>query len=102
MRAPVILVRGCSPQIPDGVLFKDGTCWVVDASVVADNADQEGSWVPLFGALIFNWCGAMSPRSANMCKLMGLNQSDTNIVSVSVVEWGWRIYRHFHRGTASG
>ena len=109
MRALVIPVRGGSPQIPDGVLFKDGTCWVVDESVVADNADlddahdskcakyntpavrdwcqshlpsQEGSWVPLFGALIFNWRGAMSPRSANMCKRMGLSESDTKILSV--------------------
>ena len=91
--SPVIPVRGGSPQIPDGVLFKDGTGWVVDASVVADNADLDyaheskcakyntpavrdwcqshwpsgGPWDPLFGALIFNWRGAMSPRSANMC-----------------------------------
>ena len=113
VRAPVIPVRGGSPQIPDGVLFKDGTCWVVDASVVADNAalddahdskcakyntpavrdwcqshwpSKEGSWVPLFGVLIFTWRGAMSPRSANMCKQMGMNQSDTKILSVSVVE----------------
>ena len=113
VRSPVIPVRGGSPQIPDGVLFKDGTCWVVDASVVADNAalddahdskcakyntpavrdwcqshwpSKEGSWVPLFGVLIFNWRGAMSPRSANMCKQMGMNQSDTKILSVSVVE----------------
>ena len=113
VRAPVIPVMGGSPQIPDGVLFKDGTCWVVDASVVADNAalddahdskcakdntpavrdwcqshwpSKEGSWVPLFGVLIFNWRGTMSPRSANMCKQMGMNQSDTKILSVSVVE----------------
>ena len=39
--SPVIPVRGGSPQIPDGMLFKDGTCWVIDASVVADNADLD-------------------------------------------------------------
>ena len=94
VRAPVIPVRGSSPQIPDGVLFKDGTCWVVDASVVADNADlddahdskcakyntpavrdwcqshwpsQEVSWVPLFGALIFNWRGRPCPLDPPIC-----------------------------------
>ena len=41
MRAPVIPVRGGSPQIPDGVAYKDGYCWVIDASVVADNADLD-------------------------------------------------------------
>ena len=98
---PVIPVRGGSLRIPDGVLFKDGTCWVVDASVVSDNADLDdaheskcakyntpavrdwcqshwpsrgGSVEPLFGALIFNWRGAMSCRSAGMCSLMGLTK----------------------------
>ena len=41
MRAPVIHVRGGSPQIPDGVAHKDGYYWVIDASVVADNADLD-------------------------------------------------------------
>ena len=129
VRAPVIPVRDGTPQIPDGVLYKDGTCWVVDASVVADNADLDdahaskctkyntpavrdwcqshwpspgGSLVNLFGALIFNWRGTMSSRSANMCSLMRITKSDMKIMSVCVVEWGWRIYRHFHKGTAVG
>ena len=42
-RAPVIKVRGGSPQIPDAVLFSQGACWVVDASVVADNADLDNA-----------------------------------------------------------
>ncbi|KAI0233157.1 hypothetical protein LSAT2_016600, partial [Lamellibrachia satsuma] len=90
-RAPVIKVRGGSPQIPDAVLFSQGACWVVDASVVANNADLDNAheskcvkyntpavrdWCQtnwpsegasreiFFGALIFNWRGAMSPRSA--------------------------------------
>ena len=127
VRAPVIPVRGGSPQIPDGVLYKDGRCWVVDASVVVDNADLDaahvskcakydtpavrdwcqlhwpssgGSLLHLFRALIFNWRGAMSSRSANMCPLMGISKSDMKIMSVCVVEWGWWIHSHFHRGTA--
>ena len=127
VRAPVIPVRGGSPQIPDGVLYKDGTCWVVDASVVADNADlddahlskcakydtpavrdwcqshwpsQGDSWQPSFGALIFNWRGAMSSRSALMCTLMGITRNELKVFSVCVVKWGWRIYRHFHKGTS--
>ena len=31
LRAPVIPVRGGSPQIPDGVAYKDSNCWVIDA-----------------------------------------------------------------------
>jgi hypothetical protein len=31
--------EGLIPQIPDGVLYKNGLCWVVDASIVSDNAD---------------------------------------------------------------
>ena len=127
VRAPVIPVRGGSPQIPDGVLYKEGTWWVVDASVVADNVDLDdafmskctkydipavrdwcqshwpspgGSLVNLFGALIFNWRGAMSARSAIMCTQMGITKGDLKVFSVCVVEWGWRIYRHFHKGTA--
>ena len=80
----MIPVRGGSPQIPDGVAYKDGVCWVVDASVVADNADLDDAhlskctkydtpavrdWCQSnwpsevasgevrFGALIFNWRG---------------------------------------------
>ena len=43
IRAPVIRVRGGSPQIPDAVLYSCNTCWVVDASVVADNADLDNA-----------------------------------------------------------
>ena len=115
MCTPVIPVRGGSPQIPDGVLFKDGTCWVVDVSIVADNADLDdahmskcakyntpavrdwcqshwpshgGSWDALLGALIFNWRGATFPRPANMYPCLVVSQSDMKIVSVCVVEWG--------------
>ena len=42
-RAPVITVRGGSPQIPDAVLYSQSACWVVDASVVADNADLDNA-----------------------------------------------------------
>ncbi|KAI0208019.1 hypothetical protein LSAT2_007354, partial [Lamellibrachia satsuma] len=42
-RAPVIMVRGGSPQILDAVLYSQNTCWVVDASVVADNADLDNA-----------------------------------------------------------
>ena len=61
-----------------------------------------GSLVNLYGALIFNWRGAMSSRSAKMCSLMGISKSDMKLMSVCVVEWGSRIYRHFHKGTAVG
>lgn len=128
MRAPVIPVRGGSPQIPDGVLYKQGQCWVVDASVVADNADLDDAhnnkcskyntpavrdWCQLhwpsheapgriqFGALVFNWRGAMSSRSARMCRTIGITLGEMKVMAVGVVEWGWKVFRAFHQGTAS-
>ena len=128
LRAPVIPVRGGSPQIPDGVAYKDGVCWVVDASVVADNADLDDAhlskctkydtpavrdWCQSnwpsevasgevrFGALIFNWRGVMSPRSARMCHELGVTRAVMKIMAVSVVEWGWYTYRVFNRCTAA-
>ena len=83
-RAPVITVHGGSPQILDAVLYSRNACWVVDASVVADNADLDNAheskcvkydtpavrdWCQMnlpsegasgdifFSALIFNWRG---------------------------------------------
>ena len=44
-RAPVITVRGGILQIPDAVLYSRNSCWVVDASVVADNADLDNAHV---------------------------------------------------------
>ena len=89
--APVIRVRGGSPQIPEGVLNKGTQCWVVEASLVAGNADLDNvywskcnkyntpavrDWCQSnwnspeifgqvsFGALILNWRAAMSARPA--------------------------------------
>ena len=128
LRAPVIKVRCGSPQIPDGVAYKDGICWVIDASVVADNADLDdahlskctkydtpavrdwcqSNWpsevaagVVRFGALVFNWRGVMSPRSAHMCSTLGISQSHGKLMACCVAEWGWRIYRAFSRSTAT-
>ena len=128
LRAPVIPVRGGSPQIPDGVAYNDGNCWVIDASVVADNADLndahlskcakydtpavrdwcQANWPPpgpsgavRFGALVFNWRGVMSQLSAHMCQQLGITKGMMNLMSCSVTEWGWRLYRAFHRSTAS-
>ena len=38
-RAPTIPVRGGTPQKPDGVMYKDNQCWVINATIVADNAN---------------------------------------------------------------
>jgi hypothetical protein len=62
---------------------------------------HEGSRNILFGALIFNWRGAMSSRSTTMCKQVGISVADTVLMAVCVVEQGWKICRFFHRGTAS-
>ena len=128
VRAPVIPVVGSSPQIPDGVVYFQSHCWVVDASVVADNADLDNAhlskcakydtpavrdWCQSnwpshegtrgsvrFGALIFNWRGVMSRRSARMCEVLKINKATMKLFAVCVVEHGWRIYRDFHRCTA--
>ena len=126
-RAPVITVRGGSPQIPDAVLYSRSTCWVVDASVVADNADLDNAHVSkcvkydtppvrdwcqsnwpsegvsgdiFFGALIFNWRGAMSQKSASMCRTFGISKSELVVFSAAICEWGWKVYRAFHKTTA--
>lgn len=122
----IIPVRGGTPQIPDGVLYKQDTCWVIDASVVADNADLDEAHISKcakyntpavrdwcqsnwpsqgepgavsFGALIFNWRGVMAPRSASMCHKLGISKSRMKVYAVGVVEWGWYIFRAFHKGT---
>ena len=128
VRAPVIPVVGSSPQIPDGVIYFQSHCWVVDASVVADNADVDNAhlskcakydtptvrdWCQSnwpshmgghgnvrFGALIFNWRRVMSRLSARMCDLLKVNRSVQKVMAVCVVEHGWRMYREFHRSTA--
>ena len=126
-RAPVIPVRGGSPQIPDVVAYNDGNCWVIDASVVADNADlndahdskcakydttavrdwcqvnwpsSDPSGVVRFGALVFNWRGVMSQNSARMCQQLGVTKGHMKLMSCCVTEWGWKVYRTFHRSTA--
>ena len=128
LRAPVIPVVGGSPQIPDGVIYFQSHCWVVDASVVADNADLDNAhlskcakydtpavrdWCQSnwpshegergsirFGAIIFNWRGVMSRRSARMCAELRIPKPTVKLFAVGVVEFGWRIYREFHRSTA--
>ena len=89
IRAPTIPVTSASPQKPDGVIYKEDICWVIDATIVADNADlqdayndkcrkydtqavrdwcrlnrpsQDVSGVVLFGALVFNGSGIRAPR----------------------------------------
>ena len=128
VRAPVIPVVGSSPQIPDGVIYFQSHCWVIDASVVADNADLDNAhlskcakydtptvrdWCQSnwpshmgghgnvrFGALIFNWRGVMSQLSARMCDALNVKRSVQKLMAVCVVEHGWRMYREFHRSTA--
>ena len=128
LRAPVIPVVGGSPQKPDGVIYFQSHCWVVDASVVADNADLDNAhlskcakydtpavrdWCQLnwpshegvrgsirFGALIFNWRGVMSRRSARMCDELKVPRATVKLFAVGVVEAGWRMFREFHRSTA--
>ena len=127
LRAPVIPLRGGSPQIPDGVADKDGYCWIVDASLVADNADFDDAhmskctkydtlafrdWCQFnwpssvtsgairFGALVFNRRGMMSSCSAHMCQQIGITQNHLKLMACCVVEWGWRIYRMFSHSTA--
>ena len=127
VRAPTIPVTDASPQKPDGVIYTDNICWVIDATIVADNANMQDAYndkchkydtqavrdwyrlnrpsldvscVVLFGALVFNWRGAVAAQSANLGRSLNLPQSFFKILSVCVVEWGWRIYRSFHRTTA--
>ena len=115
---PVITVRGGSPQILDAALYSHNTCWIVDTSVVADNAHLDNAhiskcvkydtpavrdwcqanWpsegVPgevFFGALIFNWRGAISPKSASMCRTFSITRNKLVIFSTSVCEWGWKV-----------
>ena len=121
-RTPTIPVQCGTPQKPDGVIYKDTQCWVIDATIVADNADLNDAFVNkcdtkavrnwcrlnrsshgvsdgvLLVALVFNWRGAS--RSASLCRSLNISKSFMKLLSVCVVEWGWKIYRNFHRSTA--
>ena len=44
-RAPNIPVRVGTPQKPDGVMYKDNQCWVIDATIVVDNANLNDAFM---------------------------------------------------------
>ena len=48
----MIPVRGGSPQIPDGVAYKDGNCWVIDVSMVAVKTDLNDAHLPSMTPLL--------------------------------------------------
>ena len=54
----MILMRGGSLQIPDGVAY--GNCWDIDAYVVADNADlndgQLSKYAKYDTLAVRDWC----------------------------------------------
>ena len=56
----MIPVRGGSPQIPDGVAYKDGNCWVIDASMVAVKTDLNDSHLSKYdkydNPAVRDWC----------------------------------------------
>ena len=85
--APTIPVRGGTPRKLYGVIYNDTQCWVIDATIVTDNADLNDAFISkctkydtpavrdwcrssrpsqgvsdggLFGVLVFNWRGAMA------------------------------------------
>ena len=61
----MIHVRGGSAQIPDGVAYNDGNCWVIDASVVADKADLNDAHLSKCAKYdtpaVRDWCQANWP-----------------------------------------
>ena len=71
LRAPVIPVRGGNPQIPDGVAYNDGNCWVIDASVVADNADLNDAHLSKCAKYdtpaVRDWCQVNCPSCPPTC-----------------------------------
>ena len=114
-RALTIPVRGGTLQKPDGVIYKDTQCWVIDATIVADNAKLNDAFMSkcykydtqavrdwcrsnrpshdvsddvLFGALVFHWQGAMAAQSASMCRSLNISKSFMKLLSVCVVQWG--------------
>lgn len=110
---------------PDLTIYQVGiAAYVVDVTVVADNAvlDKEHvrkvdyydvreirEWVAarsevneaqvIFGAVAFNWRGALSRRSALFCNLLGLDKSFLELASVRCLQGGFAIFQRFHGTT---
>ena len=107
--------RDPPPETRWGDIYDDTQCWVNDAFIskcIKYDTQAVRDWCRssrpsqgvsdglLFRALVFNWRGALSSRSANMCRSLNISKSFMKLLSVFIVEWVWRIYRSFHRSTA--
>ena len=110
---------------PDLVAWKAGcSAIVVDATVLADNADLDrehdhkssyydvpavrdyvGQLAGLdasrvqFRAVVFNWRGAMSLKSASDLRRCGFSDNSLELMGLRVLEGGMAIYMAFQRGT---
>lgn len=96
------------------------TAYVIDATIVADNADLYGThlgtcqyhdtpairqWVKgvnpdigevHFSSVTLNWCGLFAVQSAEtLCRDIGLSTSFLSLISQVVLERGLRIYQYY-------
>lgn len=109
---------------PDIVLYKDtGPACVIDAQVVADNADlsvahhrkcdyyhqpeitdwihhQTGAGQVIYSSATLSWRGLLSGESAHcLHKTVGLSRNTLALISQATLEMGHRVYRQFKRST---
>ena len=74
VRAPTIPVKDASPQKPDGVIFKDNVCWVIDATIVADNANLTDAYNEKCRKYdtqaVRDWCRSNRPSLDVSCRVV--------------------------------
>ena len=107
---------------PDLVVSRDGVSYVIDVTVVADNANLDsehrskvskyevqcvtdfvqrlhGNSAVVYTAMAMNWRGAMAPLSFQSMTELGLSQNDLKLISVKTVTDGMKTYIAHRRGT---
>ena len=111
-------------RYPDLVIWKDGTCVVVDTTIVSDHKlpddarerkvvyyDQPAirDWCEVvsgvaagdvkFSACVLTWRGVPSQRSVRELQTLGVTKTNWMLLSVKTLEEGVECYTHFTKAT---
>jgi hypothetical protein len=109
---------------PDLVVSRSGLTWVVDVTIVSDNAvldtehERKVTYYDVgeirefaahltgvtpedvsFSALVLNWRGAMARRSHAWLTSLGLSTVECQVLSVATLEHGYQLYLNSTRST---
>jgi hypothetical protein len=121
VREPVIPTRA-GRRKPDLVALVDGSVLVVDVTIVSDqwnlntpftekvdyyNTDDIKAWLAAsypgktceFGAVVFNWRGALNLKSSALLRRLGVSARDETLLSCRVLTFTANMFKAFTRST---